>query len=138
MARILYGPPGPQAPVLNFDTNRPVAEIQAIVHARFAEGNGIFLTLAGRMDSTGEESVTSYWFHPSIPLVFQYDALDVEGNYCLPVELDEEMIARCAGYGDEPLGVPMGFEPTGPYLPFAPPSGESDTPPADALGGVPS
>lgn len=120
MARIVYGP---QQVVLNFNGptgNKSVAEIQSIAHKRFSTGQGFFMTMAGETDD-GEPSVTGYWLHPSIPIIFQYDAIDESDDYLLPIEVDQELVDRYIGFCDEPLGVIIGFGSDGPWLPFAPP-----------------
>jgi hypothetical protein len=118
MPRIIYGP---QQAILHFDCNESVADIQSVAHRRFSEGKGFFMTMAGNAADTGDAPITAHWFHPSIPLVFEYDVLDDTGAYRLPLELDQDKIDRCVGFCDEPLGMISGFTEVGPYLPFAPP-----------------
>jgi hypothetical protein len=90
------------------------------VHARFLSDLGFFMTLAGRNDN-GEETSTSYWMHPSIPLQFQYDVRDEYDEYIDMVAIDDDLVQRDLGGLDKPLGFIIGFSSDGPYMPFAPP-----------------
>lgn len=110
---------GPNQAAIGFPANQDLADFQAAVFERFAAGSGFFLTTAGRSDR-GEEKVTSYWMHPSIPLIFAYDPEDEYGNYPPPVDLDRDKVDRMVGHMAAPLGVIAGFGPEGPFLPFAP------------------
>lgn len=117
MARLIYGA---QQRALTFPNNEFVALVQTVTHHRFASGRGYFLTLAGTDDS-GQDDTTSYWVHPSIPLVFEYDVADDSDNYLPTIEVDQELVARVLRHLDDPLGFVAGFGDEGPNFPFAPP-----------------
>jgi hypothetical protein len=115
MSVLIYGPSQVR---LTFANNSFLAHLQAATNRRFAEGRGYFLTTSGTGDD-GQERRVSYWMHPSIPLLFSYDAEDVTGEPTQPVEVTDDGVDALVEVMDRPLGVIWGFSAEqGRYIPF--------------------
>jgi hypothetical protein len=116
MSTLFYGP---QQVALNFQGgNHFLANLQVATIRRFDDtGRGYSLTLAGESDN-GERITNSYWLHPSIPMVFKYDTVDVTGEPPKTVTVREDDVQILLEAMDRYLGVLWGFSEGSPYLPF--------------------
>lgn len=125
MSALIYGPSQVR---LNFGpSNYLLAHLHVAIARRFAEGRGFFLTLSGHRDD-GQETSMSYWLHPSIPLLFDYDTENDEGERPEQIEIDADAVESFLSVMDRPIGVLWGFDiDEGRYVPFYDGPPESDT-----------
>ncbi len=125
MSTLFYGPAQVR---LNFGpSNSLLAHLQVATVRRFSEGRGFFLTMAGHRDD-GQETSASYWLHPSIPLLFDYDTENDEGERPEQIEIDVEVVESFLNVMDRPIGVLWGFDnDEGRWTPFYDGPPESDT-----------
>lgn len=116
MSALIYGSSQVR---LNFGPNHYLlAHLQAAIARRFMEGRGFFLTMSGHRDD-GQESSISYWLHPSIPLLFDYDTENDEGERPEQIEIKADVVDSLLGVMDRPIGVLWGFDvDEGRWVPF--------------------
>lgn len=124
MSALIYGA---QQARLNFGpSNNLLAHLQVATARRFAEGRGFFLTLSGHRDN-GDETSVSYWLHPSIPLMFDYDTENDEGERPAQIEIKADVVESFLSVMDRSIGVLWGYDvDEGRYVPFYDGPPESD------------
>lgn len=96
MARIISGDA-----TLNFADGNFLVIIQLTAMVRFREGEGFFVTSAGTDDNGGTRAVT-IWFHPSVPLSFEYDGGDAQ------IEVDDDLIKNYVEMSRSDYGIVLG------------------------------